>query len=78
MPNRLLAKLLVNVLQFGAVIYFFVEAALLILSLAGGRIDIGGAITTIVISAMVFSLGVLLDVALSIERRLFEITQRRQ
>lgn len=72
-PNRSFARLFVHILQFGAVIYLFSQIALLILGLAAGSINIGGLISVIVNTVLIYGLGIILDVALSAERALYEL-----
>lgn len=71
MPNRLLADVVCVTLRVIAVVYFVVQVILTYLHLLSGTLDIGGSITALAISLILFGLGTVIDILLSIERRLF-------
>ena len=73
MPKRGFAQFLSDVLKVGSVFYFIVQILLFVLALLGGNIDIGGFSGAVLLSVITFSLGVILNIALSIERRLYEL-----
>jgi len=72
MPKRGFADFMSAFIRIVAVIYFIVQLGIFVFSfLATRQFQFGGLASALLFTAMAFGLGILLDVALSIERILY-------
>lgn len=73
MPKRGFADIISVTVRVFAVIYIIIQITLFALAALTGNFNIGGLAGALTIGFGAFSLGVLIDIAISIEKRLYEL-----
>lgn len=71
-PKRGCADIVSVTIRVVAVLYLFIQGVVFVFGITRGQIEVGGMASALFFACVGFGFGTLLEIAISIERRLYE------